>query len=181
VIAKERTLKAREFLFMCEDVGLAALPEGFPLPQRKVMWTVLQFHYGGPAVHFELQPQIARGIVELGLHFEGIAEENEVRAFAVAQRAGEIAGALGPGWEMEEWTASWRRLHRTFPIERLTAEFAREVGAQVAMMLQTLHPVVAELGFWREAAAAAVARRAAPAKGAKESRFRPRHRAGARR
>lgn len=154
---RDGTLKAREFLFHTEDLALAALPAGFPQPERKVMWTILQLHYGDPAVHFELQPQVARGIVELGLHFEGPAEVNEARAQCVADDAVTIAGALGPGWELEEWTASWRRLHRSFAFARLTDAFAREVAEQATRLIVALQPLVA--GFDRVAAPTPAPRR----------------------
>ena len=50
------TLKARQFLFFCEDQAFAELGTAFPHPERHLMWTILQFHYGQPQIHFELQP-----------------------------------------------------------------------------------------------------------------------------
>lgn len=135
-------LKAREFLFLCEELAMAALPAGFPAPERRVMWTILQLYWGSPAVHFELQPMVARGQVELGLHFEGSVEQNDACAAMVAARAPEVMAAVGPGWELEIWTPSWRRLHRVFPFERLTRPLADEVGASLAVALTTLQPLV---------------------------------------
>jgi len=131
-------LKAREFLFYAEDLALAALPAEVPRPQRKVMWTILQFSWDNPAAHFELQPQPSRGLVEVGLHFEGTAEQNEAWAARVAADAGPIQAELGPEWELEEWTASWRRLHRTYPFEHLTAALGREVAAELAKAMGLL-------------------------------------------
>lgn len=139
----EKTLKAREFLFICEELALAALGNERTPPHRKVMWTILQLHYGEPAIHFELQPQPARGIVEVGLHFEASAEVNDAWAAHVAARAAEMLGELGPEWELEAWTASWRRLHRAIPIERLTPSFAREVATAYAHLIEVLGPLVA--------------------------------------
>ncbi len=136
------TLKAREFVFFCEDLALAALPASVPRPERRVMWTILQIHFGDPRVHFELQPQVARGIIELGLHFEGPVELNDRWAALVAGRATEIAAALGDSWELEEWTASWRRLHRTWPFSTLTVELGREVAAQLAAAIEVLYPML---------------------------------------
>lgn len=138
-----RRLKAREFLFYTEDLALADLPGDFPRPERRVMWTVLQLHYGNPEVHFELQPQVARGQVELGLHFEGPAEFNDAWALGLAERADELMAALGDGWELEEWTVSWRRLHRVFPFEALTTVLGREVAAEFSKLLLTLQPYAA--------------------------------------
>ncbi len=140
---KNGTLQAREFNFYCEDQALAALPKEFPRPQRKVMWTILQLHYGHPAVHFEIQPHLGRGQVELGLHFEAAAELNEAWAFQLALHAVELMAALGPSWELEEWTASWRRLHRVYTFEKLTAELGREVGAELAKAMLVLQPYAA--------------------------------------
>jgi hypothetical protein len=141
VPARDGRLKAREFLFYTEDLALAALGDGGPRPERKVMWTILQFHWGQPAAHIELQPQVSRRVVELGLHFEGPAEWNEALACRVAAHAPELMAALGEGWELEEWTASWRRLHRTYPFEdHLTTALGREVAGGLATALRVLRP-----------------------------------------
>lgn len=134
-------MKAREFLFYTEDLAYAALPDGVPRPERRVMWTILQFHWGQPAAHIELQPQLSRRVVELGLHFEGPAEWNDALAGRVAAHAPELMAALGEGWELEEWTASWRRLHRTYPVEdHLTTALGREVADGLARALRVLRP-----------------------------------------
>lgn len=138
---KDGTLQAREFVFFCEDQVMAALPADFPRPQRKVMWTILQLFYGDPTVHFELQPMVGRGQLEVGLHFEGTLEANEAWAAQVSERAVEVMAALGPGWELEVWTASWRRLHRVFHFTRLDVTLAREVAAQILQLMLALQPL----------------------------------------
>lgn len=141
VPTRDGRLKAREFLFYTEDLALAALGDGVPRPERKVMWTILQFHWGQPAAHIELQPQVSRRVVELGLHFEGPVEWNEALARRVAAHAPELMAALGEGWELEEWTASWRRLHRTYRFEdHLTTALGREVAGGLATALRVLRP-----------------------------------------
>ena len=121
---------------------MAALGADCPRPERKVMWTILQLHYGNPAVHFELQPQVSRSTVELGLHFEAAPEVNDAWAAHIASRAAELLPALGLEWELEAWTASWRRLHRTYRFERLTRALADEVSADLARALQLLGPIL---------------------------------------
>jgi len=137
---KAGRMKAREFLFYVEDLALAALPADVPRPERKVMWTILQLSWDNPAAHFELQPQPTRSLVELGLHFEGAAEDNETWAQRLAERAGDIQAVLGPEWELEEWTASWRRLHRTYRFEHLTGQLGREVAAELTKAITLLWP-----------------------------------------
>ncbi len=172
---RDGRMKAREFLFYCEDQAMARLPAGFPQPERRVMWTILQLHYGEPNVHFELQPQVSRGIVELGLHFEGPVEANEAAALVLAERIADVLPALGEGWELEEWTASWRRLHRTFPFERLDGALAREVAEAFARLLVTIEPLMDEL--LRAARAAGAAAAASAAGGRRFRHRRPRARA----
>lgn len=137
---KAGRMQAREFLFFVVDITMAGLPAEVPRPERKVMWTILQLFWDNPAAHFELQPQPSRSLIELGLHFEGPAEDNERWAQRVAANASEIQSVLGPRWELEEWTASWRRLHRVFPFEHLTGELGREVAAEMTRGVSLLWP-----------------------------------------
>lgn len=99
-------------------------------------------YYDDPKIHFELQPQSARRIIELGLHFESTADVNDAWAAALARRATELIAQLGPEWELEAWTQSWRRLHRTIPFEALTASLAREVASSFARLVLVLGPIV---------------------------------------
>lgn len=139
---RDGSLKAREFTHLCEDRILSALPPGLPPPEHRVRWTMLQLHFGDARTHFELQPQMRRGVVEAGLHFEGPPDANEAWAELLAAHAADLLGELGPAWELEEWTASWRRLHRTFPFARLTLELAGEVSAELTRAMAALHPLL---------------------------------------
>jgi hypothetical protein len=133
-------LKAREFLFLAEELALRQLPPDIPQPTRRVMWTILQLSWGDPAHHIELQPQPARGLIELGLHFEGPVEANDQRAAIVAAAAGPLMAALGPAWELEIWTPSWRRLHRVYRCDVLTRPLAGDVAAEMARAIPLLYP-----------------------------------------
>ena len=140
---KDGTLQAREFIFFCEDLALASLGDGFPRPERKVMWTILQLHYGNPNAHFEVQPHMGRGQVELGLHFEGPVEFNDLWAAELAAHAVELMSEMGPSWELEEWTASWRRFHRVFAFEKLNTDLGRLVGGELGKAIRVLQPYAA--------------------------------------
>ena len=155
---RDGSLKAREFVFFCEDQILARLADTIPQPERRVRWTMLQLHFGDRNVHFELQPQMGRGVVEAGLHFEGPLEANDAWVELLAANAADVLGELGPAWELEEWTSNWRRLHRPFPFTRLTVDLANEVAGEVAHAMTVLHPLIEE-----GAAAIAVATPAATA------------------
>lgn len=129
-------LKAREFLFLCEDLALTGFDAGAAGLQRRLMWTILQYYAQRPWVHLELQPQLSRGVVELGLHFEGTLEANEAAAAELVRRPGPLLARLGDDWELEVWTPTWRRFHRVFAFERLTAGLAREVAAEFRALLE---------------------------------------------
>lgn len=133
-------LKAREFLFYTEDLALAALPSDFPRPERRVMWMILQFYWRNPAIHFELHPQPSRGRIEVGLHFEATLEQNEAWAQRISDNAYEVMATMGSEWELEEWTASWRRIHRTYAFEELTTALGRDVASEFARAMQALFP-----------------------------------------
>ncbi len=138
-------IKATEFIFVCEELALREAPAHLRPSQRKVMWTILQLHYGDPHVHYELQPQPARQSIELGLHFEGAAELNESRAMLLARDGHALASALGPEWELEEWTGSWRRLHRTWKTDALTQAIAEDVASELRKLVTATGQLVQEM------------------------------------
>lgn len=142
-------LKAKDFLFATEEAAIAAL-EGPPPPERRVMWTILQYHFGEPWIHYELQPQVGRRRVEVGLHFESAAEQSERAAHHLAQEASWLLPSLGNEWELEEWTGSWRRLHRTIPFEVLNADTVTETADAFARLIDLTAPVLEAGGFLRE-------------------------------
>lgn len=133
---RDGSLKAREFLFACEEFALAGFDCNSAGLQRRVMWTILQYYAHAPWLHLELQPQLSRGVVEVGLHFEGSMEANEAAALALVQRPGTLLARLGDAWEFEVWTPTWRRFHRPFPFERLTPALAREVASEFRALLE---------------------------------------------
>lgn len=133
-------MQAREWLFYTEDLALAALHESVQRPQRRVMWTILQFYWDNPHCHFELQPQPSRGLVEVGLHFEGSLEQNEAWAARLARHGPEVQAAMGEPWELEEWTSTWRRYHRVYRFEHLTGQLGRDVAAEWSKLITLLWP-----------------------------------------
>jgi hypothetical protein len=54
----------------------------------------------------------------------------------------EIQGRLGTHVELEEWTASWARIHQTIPYDPLTDALADEVASRFAEMITVLQPMV---------------------------------------
>jgi hypothetical protein len=104
--------------------------------QSRVRHRMLQIHFGNPRVHYELWLQTKAGRVELGLHFEDQPELNLRWGARFAARVFELQEALGPEIELEEWTASWTRLHLTVPYEPLTAAFAAELAERFGRLIE---------------------------------------------
>ena len=105
---------------------------------------MVKLHYGDPAVHYEVWVQKRKGLVEVGLHFEGTKERNAAYLHALSNRSGEIRSALGNSVELEQWTASWTRVHEHIALEALDADMLVSVGHTLARMIIVLEPMVRE-------------------------------------
>ena len=108
--------------------------------------SLIKLHFGDPRFHYEIWVQRRRGIVELGLHFEGRPEENAGYLERLSARSTEIRSGLGKGVEAEQWTPRWTRVHRTVPLEPLNEDFLWEVASQTSKMITVLEPMVRETG-----------------------------------
>jgi hypothetical protein len=105
---------------------------------------LLKLDYGNDRIHFEVWPDGARGRVEIGLHFEdGQASTAAYLAF-FDTRIVEIKHLLGPGVELERWTASWGHLFESAPLGRLDRHFAQTVAHRLAAQIAVLQPMVEE-------------------------------------
>ncbi len=143
--APER-LSTRPFLEEVRDGALAALPASLGTPHSRVVFTSLQLHFGDPRLHYEVWPVRKTGRIELGLHLEGPQEWSRALAMRLAAHADELRAALGPAYELEDWTASWCRLHRTLPLRRLDAALAAEAGEALAALIVAAEPLIRRLG-----------------------------------
>lgn len=139
-------LGTRPFLEDVRDGALAALPASLGTPHSRVVFTSLQLHFGDPRLHYEVWPVRKTGRLELGLHLEGPQEWSRALAMRLAAHADELRAALGPAYELEDWTASWCRLHRTLPLRRLDAALAAEAGESLAALIVAAEPLIRRLG-----------------------------------
>lgn len=138
-------MRIRDFLSRVYDAlpGLLAAP--YRTHEWRLRWSTLQVYFEKPNVHYEVWVQKSAGRIELGLHFEAEREESYRWAEALAPRAIEIQAQLGPTVELEEWTASWTRLHETISLEgKLSEELAHEVAERLVRFIEVLEPILAE-------------------------------------
>ncbi len=138
------SLRTRDFLLLVRDGLSPRLPSELADFQYRIMWNNLQVYYWRPRVHFEVWPQQARGLIEIGLHFEGPPDENYRWGELLAERALEVQAALGSGVELEEWTSSWVRLHQTLAFADLDVGLAQTTAEKLGAMIAALQPILEE-------------------------------------
>ena len=138
-------MRIRDFLMALYDRLAERLSEPLRQHEWRVRWGLLQVWFDDPNVHYEVWVQKKNRRIEIGLHFEGEREESYRYAEAFAGRSIEIQAQLGPTVELEEWTASWARLHETHALTgKLTEELAGEIAERLARYIEVLEPIRAE-------------------------------------
>ena len=128
-------MRSQEFLHAVRDQALALVPESLRQPQARVVYGMLQLHYGEPRIHYEVWLVRKTGRIEIGLHFEDEREVNHAWASRLAERVFELRDALGPEADLEEWSPSWTRLHVTLPIDSLDERLCADVAGRLAALI----------------------------------------------
>lgn len=108
---------------------------------------VQYYREGCPQVHYEVWAQKKTARLEVGLHFEGERDANYAAAEQLAMRSEDVLAAIGPEYELEEWTAQWTRLHRSFAAPALTPELADEAAERTVALIRGMEPIIKELGL----------------------------------
>jgi hypothetical protein len=136
------SLRVRDFLELAHQGVTARLGpalEGLAWRQR---FSYLQYYRGTPDVHYEIWVQRKTARLEIGLHFEGERDRNYAAIAALASRAGEVQAAIGPEYEIEEWTKSWTRLHRSFAAPALTPDLADDAAERAVVLMRAMEPIL---------------------------------------
>jgi hypothetical protein len=136
-------MRVGEFLAMVQERSLALLPDNLrDGVTSRISSSWLWVHYHSAKVHFEVWLARKTGRIEIGLHFEGPREFSYRWAEQMAPHMPEIQARLGPQVELEEWTASWTRVHQTVPYDPLSEPLADEVARRFAETITVLQPIV---------------------------------------
>jgi hypothetical protein len=136
-------MRVGEFLTLVNERAMSLLPDGLrDGATSRVSSAWLWVHYHNPKVHHEVWLARKTGRIEIGLHFEGPRDFSYRWAELVAPYMPEIQASLGPQVELEEWTASWARVHQTLPYDPLSEPLAHEVAGRFAGMITVLQPIV---------------------------------------
>jgi hypothetical protein len=100
-------------------------------------------HFGEPAYHFEVWHHTGAGRLEVGLHFEASAAENEAAFDFFRARIVEVKAGL-PRAELEPWDRGWSRLYETFPAARLDSEALDHAIDLTSEYVVTLQPMLGQ-------------------------------------
>lgn len=142
-VAARAALTRRDFFDETLERLRPKLPEALRAYRARPGAFVLKLDYGNERVHFEVAPDGGRGLLEVGLHFEdGPISTTAYLAF-FDRHIVELKHDLGPGLELERWTASWGRLFELHPLRRLDQAEAGRVAARFAALIVAVQPLVA--------------------------------------
>jgi hypothetical protein len=102
---------------------------------------LIKVYFGDPAFHYEAWHHSGAGRLEVGLHFEGPAVENEAAFDFFRAHMVEVKAGL-PRAELEPWDRGWSRLYETLPAARLDDDVVGHAVECMARYIVTLQPLL---------------------------------------
>jgi hypothetical protein len=156
---RAKSLTIRDFLALVDDGIRDRLGRDYSSFETRQRFAYVQYWSGEPFqdggrragqsgwMHYEIWVQRKTQRLEIGLHFEGDRERSYAAAALLADNISAVIDAIGPGYELEEWTPSWTRLHRSFSAPSLTPDLAAEAADHAAQLIEGMEPLIASLGL----------------------------------
>jgi hypothetical protein len=136
-------MRLRDFMSLLHDRTLELLPEDLRSTcQARTRFVWFQVFFHSPRVHYEVCLTRKTERIEIGLHFEGPREFSYFWAERMSHHADAIQDSLGPEYELEEWTASWTRLHETIPYDPPSEALAGEIAGRFSRLITVCQPIV---------------------------------------
>jgi len=102
---------------------------------------LMKLHFGEPAFHYEAWHHTGAGRLEVGLHFESSAADNQAAFDFFRSRMVEVKAGL-PRAELEPWDRGWSRLYETVPAVRLDDQVLGQTVECMAEYVITLQPML---------------------------------------
>lgn len=102
---------------------------------------LMKLHFGEPAFHYEAWHHAGAGRLEVGLHFESSAADNQAAFEFFRSRMVEVKAGL-PRAELEPWDRGWSRLYETLPATRLDDQVLGQTAACMADYVVILQPML---------------------------------------
>ncbi len=101
----------------------------------------MKLHFGEPAFHYEAWHHTGAGRLEVGLHFESSAADNQAAFDFFRSRMVEVKAGL-PRAELEPWDRGWSRLYETVPAARLDDQVLGQAVECMTEYVVTLQPML---------------------------------------
>ena len=102
---------------------------------------LMKLHFGEPAFHYEAWHHTGAGRLEVGLHFEAAASENQAAFDFFRARMVEVKAGL-PRAELEPWDRGWTRLYETVPAAGLDDQVLDRTVECMTDYVVTLQPML---------------------------------------
>lgn len=102
---------------------------------------LMKVHYGDIAFHYEAWHHTGAGRLEVGLHLEGAADQNEQLFDFFRTRMVEVKAHL-PHAELEPWDRGWVRLYETIAAAQLDEGVLDRAAALMAEYIEALQPLL---------------------------------------
>ena len=141
-------LPQTRFLKSFPDAVMPHLPARWQgIQSRQPFQWLVQFHFGEPALHYELSRAWSRPGWELGLHCEARdAHLNRFLLMGFRRHLFEIKDTLGPAVEAEMWVRGWTKVYEVHPETTLTTAYQEQLARRLAAMIDCLQPILID---WR--------------------------------
>jgi hypothetical protein len=128
------------------------LPPALQGFQSRRLWgSLLQIHFGEPALHYEVshianRPGQKITGWELGFHFEARDHRlNRLLLDGFRRHLFEIKATLGETVEAEMWDRGWTKVYEVYPDGELDEAYRDEVAGRLAQIITCLHPIFVDL------------------------------------
>src|SRR3989442_3374961 len=102
---------------------------------------LMKLHFAAPAFHYEAWHHTGAGRLEVGLHFEASATDNQAAFDFFRSRMVEVKAGL-PRAELEPWDRGWSRLYETVPAVRLDDQVLGKTVECMTEYVVTLQPML---------------------------------------
>ena len=104
---------------------------------------LMKVYFGEPAFHYEAWHHTGAGRLEVGLHFESSAADNQAAFDFFRARMVEVKSLLARA-ELEPWDRGWTRLYETVPAARLDDVVLDDAVECMAAYVVALQPLLDE-------------------------------------
>ena len=136
-------LSSSQFMRLLPDATRAHLPPGLRKFRSATRGWLCQLYYRDPRLHYEVWNMgERRGVLELGLHFEGRDRALNAHLLEGFSRCMvEVKATLGPQWEAEPWDKGWSKVYETLPYEPFSDALLAAVSQRLARAICVLQPI----------------------------------------